>query len=76
MAKAMQGSRLHEAARDCAEIAKAQTGKRPQDIDDIETTIVAMKENPDWTMNETGWARDNDSGPPIGDDGQIGKIWA
>ena len=47
MATAMSGSRLRKAERGCAETAKVQIGKRPQDIDGIETTIVAMKGNSD-----------------------------
>ena len=35
-----------------------------------------MKENSDWIMNETDWARGNDFGPPVGSDGQISEIRA
>ena len=42
MVKAMHGSRLRE-ARGCVETTKVQTGKKPENIDDIETTIVAIK---------------------------------
>ena len=61
----MRGSRLRETARGYEETTKAQSGKRPQYINGIETTIVEMEENPDWTMNETGWARGNDFGPQL-----------